>query len=83
MNLASTDGGDYRCVVSNAAGSGSDAASLYVRPTIISQPTNVSTMVGNSVSFSCAADGFPMPTYHWEKMQQDDIYLQRSLRCCQ
>ena len=61
------DGGDYTCLVTNAAGNGSDTVSVYVRPEITTQPTNVSTVNGSIVSLSCAADGFPMPTFIWEK----------------
>ena len=69
MTSPSDDGGEYKCVVSNAAGSGSDTANLYVQPTITSQPMSINTMDGNYVNLSCVADGFPMPTYRWEKEQ--------------
>ena len=67
VNSGSGDGGYYTCVVTNAAGSGSDAVSVYVRPDITTQPTNINTMDGTNANFSCAADGFPMPTFSWEK----------------
>ena len=63
----SGDGGDYTCLVMNAAGNGSDTVSLYVEPEITTQPTNVTTDNDGIVSFNCAADGFPMPTFSWEK----------------
>ena len=67
VNSGSGDGGYYTCVVTNAAGSWSDAVSVYVRPYITTQPTNINTMDGTNANFSCAADGFPMPTFSWEK----------------
>ena len=67
VNSGSGDGGDYTCLVTNAAGNGSDTVSVYVRPDIITQPTDINTMDGTNVNFSCAADGFPLPTFNWEK----------------
>ena len=67
VNSGSRDGGDYTCVVTNAAGNGSDTVSVYVRPDITTQPTNINTVVGRNVSFSCVADGFPMPILSWER----------------
>ena len=67
VNSGSGDGGDYTCLVTNAAGNGSDTVSVYVRPDITTQPTDINTVDGTNVSFSCAADGFPMPTFSWEK----------------
>ena len=73
VKSASGDGGDYTCLVTNAAGNGSDTVSLYVRPEITTQPTNVSTNNDSIVSFNCAADGFPMPTFGWEKEDGDNF----------
>ena len=70
-----TDGGNYTCTVSNVAGTESATSSLYVLPVIISQPINVSTVIGSTVRFSCEADGFPMPTYQWEKARQDGSFI--------
>ena len=67
VNSGSGDGGDYTCLVTNAAGNGSDTVSVYVRPDITTQPTDINTVDGTNVNFSCAADGFPMPTFSWEK----------------
>lgn len=36
-------------------------------PSITSQPTGVSVIVGNSATFSVAATGTPIPTYQWFK----------------
>ena len=67
VTSGSGDGGDYTCLVTNAAGNGSDTVSVYVRPEIITHPTNVSTDNDSIVSLNCTADGFPMPTFSWEK----------------
>ena len=67
VTSGSGDGGDYTCLVTNAAGNGSDTVSVYVRPEISTHPINVSTVNGSIVSLSCAADSFPMPTFVWEK----------------
>ena len=76
ITTPSTDGGSYTCLVKNAAGNGSATSNLYVEPVIIVQPTNIYTTNGSTVNFSCEADGYPMPTYHWEKEQQDGSFIE-------
>ena len=66
---ATEDGGGYRCVVSNAAGNGSDNVTLNVRPVITVQPTEtLLTSNGSSEQLVCVADAFPAPEYLWEKI---------------
>ena len=66
---ATEDGGEYRCVVSNAAGSDSDNATLNVRPVITVQPVEtLLTSNGSSEQLVCVADAFPGPEYRWEKL---------------
>ncbi|OIR03999.1 endoglucanase C precursor [mine drainage metagenome] len=68
-----SDAGSYDVVVSNSQGSvTSGYAELYINPataapTISHQPSNVSTSVGGSASFSVSATGNPEPTYQWRK----------------
>ena len=65
---ATEDGGEYRCVVSNAAGNDSDNATLNVRPVITVQPIEtLLTSNGSSEQLVCVADAFPAPEYRWEK----------------
>eukprot|EP00731_Ephydatia_muelleri_P003775 Em0001g3775a len=45
-----SDGGTYTCVVTNAAGSGSASATVYVTPTIITQPSDVLAVVNDNVT---------------------------------
>ena len=70
-DIRAGNGGDYTCVVSNAAGSDSATATLYVAPSIVTQPTDILTRNGTVVNFTCEAESFPAPTYQWEKY--DDI----------
>ena len=66
---ATEDGGEYRCVVSNAAGNDSDNATLNVRPVITVQPIEtLLTSNGSSEQLICVADAFPAPAYQWEKI---------------
>ena len=65
---ATEDGGEYRCVVSNAAGNDSDNATLNVRPVITVQPIEtLLTSNGSIEQLVCVADAFPAPEYQWEK----------------
>ena len=61
-----SDGGTYTCVVTNAAGSGSASATVYVTPTIITQPSDVLAVVNDNVTLVCEAEAFPPPQYLWE-----------------
>ena len=38
-----------------------------VAPTITTQPTSQTILAGNSVTFSAAASGTPVPAYQWER----------------
>ena len=64
------NGGNYTCVVSNAAGNDSATAALYVAPAIVTQPTDILTRNGTVVNFTCEAQSFPGPTYQWEKYSE-------------
>ena len=65
---ATEDGGEYRCVVSNAAGNSSDNVTLNVRPVITVQPIEtLLTSNGSSEQLVCVADSFPAAEYQWEK----------------
>jgi len=69
------DGNQYRCKASNAAGSNfslanSNIATLTVNtpvaPTITVQPTDQSSAVDGTATFSLTATGVPSPTYQWQ-----------------
>ena len=65
---SASNGGDYLCQVSNLAGRDNiDTANLYVGPMIKSAPTNITATIDTTVMFTCAAYGFPLPTYSWER----------------
>ena len=64
-----SDGGTYTCVVTNAAGSGSASATVYVTPTIITQPSDVLAVVNDNVTLMCEAEAFPPPQYLWEHIE--------------
>jgi hypothetical protein len=44
-----------------------DLALFYDAPAITTQPATQVTVVGNSVTFTAAASGYPAPTYQWQK----------------
>ena len=70
-DIAAMNGGNYTCVVSNAAGNDSATAVLYVEPIIVTQPTDILTRNGTVESFTCAAESFPAPEYTWEKYNEE------------
>ena len=68
-DITGTDGGVYTCVVSNAAGNDFDISTLYIRPYFTTEPvTEIFTSDDQNVSFVCEADGFPIPTVVWERV---------------
>ena len=58
-------GGEYTCVVSNAAGSGSASTWLNVSPEMVLNPTDVFARNGTVHMLSCKATAFPEPQYVW------------------
>lgn len=71
--LALTDSGTYRVVVSNPAGSASSedftltvTAATSV-PVFTLQPANKSVSVGQTATFTALASGSPSPTFQWMK----------------
>jgi hypothetical protein len=71
--ITSTEAGSYDVVVTNLAGSATSTAAtltvtpLPVAPTINTQPTPLSVMVGSTARFTVIATGTPAPTYQWRK----------------
>lgn len=72
--VAGDHGAVFRCVVSSIAGTvTSNNATLSVSgvttspPTITSQPTSQTRAVGQTATFTVAANGAPAPTYQWQR----------------
>ena len=64
--VAASNAGLYQCTVTNAAGNDSDSTQLYVAPNIITGPENMTAVVGEIITFSCVAEGAPVPAIVWE-----------------
>ena len=59
----SEDGGHYECIVTNAAGNGSNNATVLFSPVITANPIHQTASNGSdSISFNCSATGYPQPT---------------------
>jgi PKD repeat protein len=71
--VALTDAGSYDVVVTNSQGSvTSTGAALTVNPALTppligTHPTSQTKTVGDTVTFTVAATGNPVPTYQWRK----------------
>ena len=74
-DIDATDGGEYTCVVSNAAGNDSTNTTLYIRPYFTTQPMSISTEAGQNETFTCEAEGFPEPTIQWFRAGSADFGL--------
>ena len=60
-----SQGGEYTCVVTNAAGSNDDSTFLFVSPYFTNHPEDTLTNYGNSTTLECQAQAFPSPEYQW------------------
>ena len=65
LDVQSSDGGEYTCMVSNAAGSQDASTFLYISPFFITQPVDTQAVNGTSVNLTCEGDAFPSPEYQW------------------
>ena len=65
IQISAMDGGEYTCVVSNAAGNDSASTLLNVSPEIVLGPTDVSARNGTVHMLVCEAEAFPEPQYQW------------------
>ena len=69
VNIDASYGGNYTCVVSNAAGDDSVSTTLYVTPYIVTPlEEDISVVNGSKVNVNCDAAGFPTPTVNWVSM---------------
>ena len=67
-------GGNYTCLVSNAAGNDSASTTLYVAPYIVT-PLEEQTLTanGSNVDIICDTAGFPSPTVNWVDMRNVEV----------
>ena len=67
VNVSS--GGNYTCIVSNAAGVESYSTMFYVYPLIVRNPDPFVTITnGTNAGFRCDAESFPDPIYEWIRL---------------
>ena len=66
-NVEASNGGMYTCVVTNAAGSDDTGTLLHVSPYFITEPADVQTNSGLSLTLLCEAEAFPSPEYQWAR----------------
>ena len=70
--INASTGGNYICTVSNLAGNDSGSITLYISPYIVTPlEERVLSAVGDNVSVTCEADGFPSPDVVWNRMGMD------------
>jgi len=73
LNVSMSDGGDYKCVVTNSVGSiESDVAVVVVKetalvPSITIQPISVELKIGETIDLSVVATGTAPLSYQWYK----------------
>ena len=68
-SVNASDGGEYTCVVGNAAGNGNTNFTLYIHPYIVTNPQRqLLRTVASNATFTCEASAFPVPDYRWDKV---------------
>jgi lysophospholipase L1-like esterase len=68
-NVQGTDAGNYALVITNAGGSVTSAAAVltvWVPPSIASQPQSRTNVSGTTAAFSVVANGTPPLSYQWQ-----------------
>ena len=67
--VASQDGNQYQAVFTNSVGSATtDPATLTVEtlPTVTTQPSDQTVVIGHTTTFTAAGSGNPTPTLQWQ-----------------
>jgi len=67
-NVTFMSGGEYTCIVRNAAGNDTASQTVSVRPYFISPPVDSGDRLSSSVSLNCVAGAYPTPRYSWMKI---------------
>ena len=72
-NVAVNDAGVYSCTVTNSAGEDiSSETELFIAPNIIASPQDMTANATDNVTFTCVAEGAPVPNITWEYAGIDD-----------
>nr|XP_022322764.1 hemicentin-1-like [Crassostrea virginica] len=80
-NTRLSDGGLYRCLSMNGAGTAQSSGELTIQapPIFTSTPQNISVVMGGTANFSCSAEGHPASTLTWQfngtKLLPDGVYV--------
>ena len=70
----SDNGGYYECIVTNAAGNGSDSATVLFSPVITVHPVHeIASNGSDSISFNCSATGYPQPSIQWLRQDHESL----------
>ena len=67
-NVSAFTGGEYSCIVTNAAGNNTANLTLLISPTFTTQPANSITTAEAMATLTCVAEGFPAPDYQWSRV---------------
>lgn len=82
-NIQNKDEGRYQCVIRNQFGSvysNQSNISVYVLPTFVKTPSNLTVRAGGTARLECGATGQPTPTVSWQKDGGDDFPAARERR---
>ena len=67
-NVSASTGGEYSCIVTNAAGNNTASLTVQISPTFTTQPADSQTAAGAMAILTCVAEGFPAPDYQWSRV---------------
>ena len=73
-NVGASEGGVYTCTATNTDGiTNSSAVTVHIRPQFTSSSQSFQASNGSIGTLSCAATGFPTPTYQWWRVDRQPI----------
>ena len=64
-NVTVNDAGIYNCTVSNEAGNADAETELFIAPNIFTPPEDMFVVLSDNVTFTCIAEGAPVPNITW------------------
>ncbi len=73
MNVTTSNGGQYTCVVNSTDRVASGSVTIHIQPEFIVQPVSIEVSNGSMTTLICEASAFPDPSYMWERVDRGDI----------
>ena len=74
-DISAVVGGEYTCIVFNDEGIGLATSNIFVTPYFTKEPMDVEVDYFDQVILSCEAVSFPQSEIHWQKLNNEDQFV--------